>query len=185
MNSPIIKKRLSRAEKATKVIEKFKEELDSRKEQISEEEYNNELLQFIIQTKQKYRKIKKSKSQKIEENKYEIMNDIKLKHPNLTNKELLKISQPIIKQKLEELLDLPKKSRIRKKHNRTKTQKLDRRRTEFVRQLKENFPDITEKDVEKKLEEYNKVESAILHDDILFNKKKTSRGRKNPYFIYE
>lgn len=173
-----IRKRLTRSEKMGKIIEEFKIQLDERKNQndITNEEYNIELAQFIMQTRKKYKKIKKGKIQRMEELKYEIIDNFKKEYPHLDNKEIIRLAQPTIDAKIntsikQKIPNSDKNTKPFKKKRKTKTQRLDKRREEFINQLKKANPDISETQIAHHLEEYKKIESALLEDDITFNKK--------------
>ncbi len=174
--SASLKKRLSRSEKAEKEIKAFKEELDAKREEMGEEEYNNKLLECIGKVKHKYKRNRKGKIKKLEEFQCEMFDKTKLENPNSTNDEIMEMLAPMIKQKKDELSKIPRKhNRARNKSN---VKKLDLRRIEFKKQLKEKYPDISEEQMDERIEEYVKFESRILEDDILFNKKIAEAKKK-------
>lgn len=160
-------KRLSRTEKRDKAINDFKEKLDEQKNDISEEEYNQKLHQFISEARAKYKKTRKGKIRRLEEFRYDIYDKLKTENPKISNDDIVEMAQPMIDKKKLELSNIKKN----KPGNKTRTQKLDRRRKEYIKHIKEDNPNITEEELAERLEDYKKVESSILEDDIIFNKR--------------
>lgn len=163
----ISKKRLSRKEKAEKAVTEYRDELVS--QNLDEEEFEKKLSSFVGEIKNRYRKLKKGKQQKIDEYRYEMLdkfqNDTSTKC--LSQDELNTRVDLLVEEKKKELNS---KKRIKKK-KKSKSKKIDSRRIQFIINIKEEFPDASEKEINNRLEEYKKYESDLLEDDITYNKK--------------
>ena len=179
------KGRLSRSEKKKLLITNYKKKLEEEieeKNKLQEEDQNdsedirimNEKLEkYILEINNKYKRKKKSNKQKLTEFKYKTREVLEKKYPN--NEEKVNIeSSVLIQNKKKELynnLNSNIKNKRKKKRKKSKKKRLDGRRIEFVKKLKQKFPDITENEINNRLEEYTICESKILEDDIEFNRR--------------
>ena len=159
---------------------------------------NEKLSKYILEIKKKYKRKKKSKSQLLIEFEYKKLNELREKYYKLQNEKTdnnknieLQIKQElsILVQNKKNELSKKKENKIitigddkiitvgddfkrkKKKRKKTKKKRLDARRIEFVKKLKQKFSEITENEINNRLEDYTKYESKILEDDIEFNKR--------------
>lgn len=156
-------KSLSRSEKIQKLTNDYSEKL--KEAEITGEEYEYKMQKYIIEIKEKYRRIRKSKTQIIEEYKYEMIDKLSIEHPGLSEEELIEKVKPFVEEKRKEL-----NSKTKKPRRRNKNKKLDARRQQFVKHYKESYPDASDEDIQRKLDEYTNMEGQLLEDDILFNR---------------
>ena len=119
---------------------------------------NEKLEKYIIEIRNKYKRKKKSNKQKLTEFEYKTSDELKNKY-----------SDDSLQVKKESSILIQNKKK--KKRKKTKKKRLDARRIEFVKKLKQKFPEITENEINNRLDDYTKYESKILEDDIEFNKR--------------